>query len=278
VGGWFEAIILGIVQGLTEFLPISSSAHLRIASMFLGTGEDPGAAFTAILQLGTETAVLVYFLPDIGHIIASWVRALFGRIPRNDPNARLGWFIIVGSIPIVVLGLLFQNQIETVFRSLWIVATTLIVFGILLGIADLAGRRVYRLRDMRWGQAAILGVAQALALVPGVSRSGATIAAGRVLGFERPAAARYSFLLALPAVFGSGFYELFKSLKDHGHEVFSWPQIGVATVVAGAVGFGVIAFLMRYISKRSFLPFVIYRVLLGAVLLVLLAVGVLPAQ
>jgi undecaprenyl-diphosphatase len=278
VDTWLEAIILGIVQGLTEFLPISSSAHLRIASTLMGTGKDPGAAFTAILQLGTETAVLVYFLPDIAHIIGSWVKALFGRIPRRDPNAMLGWFIIVGSIPIVVLGLLFQDQIETVFRSLWIVAGTLIVFGILLGLADVLGKRVHRLRDMRWGQALILGTAQALALVPGVSRSGATIAAGRVLGFERPAAARYSFLLALPAVFGSGFYELFKSLKTHTHEVFDWPQIGVATVVAGVVGFAVIALFMRYISKGSFLPFVIYRVLLGIALLVVLALGILPAQ
>jgi undecaprenyl-diphosphatase len=275
VGSWLEAIILGVVQGLTEFLPISSSAHLRIASTLMGTGKDPGAAFTAILQLGTETAVLIYFLPDIAHIISSWVKALFGRIPRNDPNAKLGWFIIVGSIPIVVLGLLFQNQIETVFRSLWIVAGTLIVFGILLGVADILGKRVYRLRDMRWGQAAVFGVAQALALVPGVSRSGATIAAGRALGFERPAAARYSFLLALPAVFGSGVYELYKSLKDHSPMVFDWPQTGVATVVAGVVGFGVIAFLMRYISKGSFIPFVVYRVLLGIAIIVLLVTGVL---
>jgi undecaprenyl-diphosphatase len=272
---WLNAVILGIVQGLTEFLPVSSSAHLRIVSTLLGTGEDPGAAFTAILQLGTETAVLVYFFPDIVHIVSSWFKALFGRIPRNDPNARLGWFIIVGSIPIVVLGLIFKSQIETVFRSLWIVSITLIVFGILLGVADVAGKKLYRLRDMKWGQAAILGVAQALALVPGVSRSGATIAAGRALGFERPAAARYSFLLALPAVFGSGFYELYDSLKHPGHEVFSWPQVGVATLVAGVVGFLVIAFLMRYISKGSFIPFVIYRVLLGGVLIALLLTGVL---
>ena len=276
--GFLEAIVLGLIQGLTEFLPISSSAHLRIASTFMGTGEDPGAAFTAIIQLGTETAVLIYFLPDIAHIVASWFKALFGRIPRNDPNARLGWFIIVGSIPIVVLGLLFQKQIETVFRSLWIVAITLIVFGILLGVADLAGRKIYRLREMRWGQAIVLGLAQALALVPGVSRSGATIAAGRALGFERRAAARYSFLLALPAVFGSGLYELYGALKSHSHEVFTWPETIAATVVAGVVGFLVIAFLMRYISKRSFLPFVIYRVLLGVALIVLLVLGIIPAR
>ena len=276
--GFLEAIVLGLIQGLTEFLPISSSAHLRIASTFMGTGEDPGAAFTAIIQLGTETAVLIYFLPDIAHIVASWFKALFGRTPRNDPNARLGWFIIVGSIPIVVLGLLFQKQIETVFRSLWIVAITLIVFGILLGVADLAGRKIYRLREMRWGQAIVLGLAQALALVPGVSRSGATIAAGRALGFERRAAARYSFLLALPAVFGSGLYELYGALKSHSHEVFTWPETIAATVVAGVVGFLVIAFLMRYISKRSFLPFVIYRVLLGVALIVLLVLGIIPAR
>jgi undecaprenyl-diphosphatase len=275
VGSWLEAIILGIVQGLTEFLPISSSAHIRIVSTLFGTGEDPGAAFTAILQLGTETAVLIYFLPDIAHIISSWVKALFGRIPRNDPNAKLGWFIIVGSIPIVVLGLLLKDQIETVFRSLWIVAGTLIVFGLLLGVADILGRRIYRLRDMKVSHAVFFGLAQSLALVPGVSRSGATIALGRALGYARPAAARYSFLLAIPAVFGSGFYELYDSLKHHSPMVFDWAQTGVATVIAGVVGFGVIAFLMRYISKGSFLPFVIYRVLLGVAIIVLLVTGVL---
>ena len=286
--GWVDAIILGLVQGLTEFLPVSSSAHLRIVGEFLGTGADPGAAFTAIIQLGTETAVLIYFLPDIAHIVSSWFKALFGRIPRNDPNARLGWFIIVGSIPIVVLGLIFQHQIETVLRSLWIVATTLIVFGILLGLADYFGAKTLRLREMTWRHAIILGLAQALALIPGVSRSGATIGAGRVLGFERPAAARYSFLLALPAVFGSGLFELYKTLKDPcdaaaakatgcAVEVFTMPETLVATVVAGVVGFVVIAFLMRYISKGSFLPFVIYRIALGVVLIVLLATGTIAA-
>jgi len=288
VSSWFDAIILGIVQGLTEFLPISSSAHLRIAGEFLGTGADPGAAFTAIIQLGTETAVLIYFLPDIAHIVSSWFKALFGRIPRNDPNARLGWFIIVGSIPIVVLGLVFQNQIETVLRSLWIVAGTLIVFGILLGVADHFGAKFYRLREMTWRHALLLGLAQALALIPGVSRSGATIGAGRALGYERPAAARYSFLLAIPAVFGSGLYELYKTLKDPCDaaaaratgctaEIFTMPQTLVAGIVAGVIGFIVIAFFMRYIAKGSFLPFVIYRIALGAALIVLLSLGVIQA-
>ncbi len=280
--GLIEAIVLGLIQGLTEFLPISSSAHLRIAGLFLGTGEDPGAAFTAIIQLGTETAVLVYFWHDIVHIIGRWFLSLIGRVPRRDPSARMGWFIIVGSIPIIVLGLLFQDAIETTFRSLWIVAGTLIVFGVLLGLADAFGRKERRLRELTWPHALVFGLAQSLALIPGVSRSGGTIAAGRMLGYERRAAARYSFLLAVPAVFGSGLYELYKSIAHPcasaaagcTPEVFSPLETAVATVVAGVVGFGVIAFLMNYISRGSFLPFVIYRVLLGAVLVVLLAVGV----
>lgn len=285
---WLNAIILGVVQGLTEFLPVSSSAHLRIVGEFLGTGADPGAAFTAIIQLGTETAVLIYFLPDIAHIVSSWFKALVGRIPRNDPDARLGWFIIVGSIPIVVLGLLFQTQIETVLRSLWVVATTLILFGILLGLADYLGAKTLTLREMSWRNALLLGLAQSLALIPGVSRSGATIGAGRALGFERPAAARYSFLLAIPAVFGSGLYELYKTLKSPCDaaaakatgctvEIFTMPQTLVAAIVAGVVGFVVIAVFMRYISKGSFLPFVIYRIALGGALIVLLATGTIAA-
>lgn len=285
---WLNAAILGLVQGLTEFLPISSSAHLRIVGELLhigGTNGDPGARFTAIIQLGTELAVLVYFLPDIARIISSWVKGLFRRLPQSDPQVRLGWFIIVGSIPIVVLGLVLQNYIETVFRSLWIVAITLIVFGILLGVADAVGRSERRLRDLTWPHAILYGLAQALALVPGVSRSGGTITMGRFLGYERAAAARFSFLLALPAVFGSGLYELYKAIKEPcvagmttcTPEVFDWGQTLLATVVAGLVGFAIIVFFMRYISRRSFLPFVIYRVALGVVLIVLLVTKILPA-
>ncbi|MBX3067975.1 MAG: undecaprenyl-diphosphate phosphatase [Microbacteriaceae bacterium] len=280
-----EALILGFIQGLTEFLPISSSAHLRIASEFLGTGADTGAAFTAIIQIGTEAAVLVYFWHDITRIIKNWFAALFGKIPRNDPQARLGWFIILGSIPIVVLGLLFQDDIETTLRSLWIVAFTLIGFGILLGIADWVGKKQLRLKELTWPHAIVYGLAQSLALIPGVSRSGGTITAGLFLGYERRAAARYSFLLAMPAVFGSGFYQLYKSIKEpcvsasQGcvPEVFSWPEIAAATGVAFVVGFLVIAFFMSYISKRSFLPFVVYRILLGGVLIWLLSAGVIQA-
>ncbi len=271
-----EAILLGFVQGLTEFLPISSSAHLRILGVFLPDAQDPGAAFTAITQIGTEAAVVVFFWRDIVRIIRRWFAALFGRIPRNDPDARIGWLIIVGTIPIVVLGLLLQDQIETVFRSLWIIAGTLIFFGVLLGVADLVGAKRRTLDQLTVGHGVIFGIAQAFALIPGVSRSGGTITAGLFLGYERAAAARYAFLLAVPAVFGSGFYELYKSRDLPG--VYSLGETAVATVVAFVVGLAIIAFLMRYISRHSFLPFVIYRVALGAVLLVLLATNVIPAR
>ncbi len=281
--GLIEALILGLVQGLTEFLPISSSAHLRIAGEFLGSGADPGAAFTAITQLGTETAVLVYFWPDITRIIGAWFRSLFGKVPRSDPHARMGWFIILGSIPIVLLGLVFQNQIETSLRSLWIVAFTLITFGILLGVADRVGRKELRLKQLTWPHALIYGLAQAAALIPGVSRSGGTITAGLFMGYERRAAARYSFLLAIPAVFGSGFYQLYKTIKEPclrasagcTPEIFNGWETAAATLVAFVVGLVVIAFFMSYISKRSFMPFVIYRMLLGGALIVLLSTGVL---
>lgn len=272
---FLEAIILGFVQGLTEFLPISSSAHLRILGEFFPGAQDPGAAFTAITQIGTEAAVVVFFWRDIVRIIGNWFRSLAGRVPRNDPDARMGWLIIVGTIPIVVLGLLFQDQIETVLRSMWLIAGMLIFFGVLLGIADMIGAKRRKLEDITIGHGVIFGFAQALALIPGVSRSGGTITAGLLLGYERSAAARYAFLLAIPAVFGSGFYQLAKSAGEQGP--FTLAETAVATVVAFIVGLGVIAFFMRWISKHSFLPFVIYRVALGALLLVLLATGVIAA-
>lgn len=281
--GLLDALILGLVQGLTEFLPISSSAHLRIVSELLPglDGRDTGAAFTAITQLGTETAVIIYFWRDIVKIVSKWAQSLVGRVSRSDPNARMGWLIILGSVPIVVLGLVFQDVIETTLRSLWVVATTLIVFGILLGIADAIGTKKRRLRELGVRDGLLFGGAQALALIPGVSRSGGTITMGLFLGYERKAAARYSFLLAIPAVFGSGLYQLYKSLSKP--EVLpNQIQVGgletlVATVVAFVVGFVVIAFFMSYISRRSFLPFVIYRVVLGVVLMAALGSGLIAA-
>ncbi|WP_127793431.1 undecaprenyl-diphosphate phosphatase [Agromyces sp. LHK192] len=267
-----EALILGLVQGLTEFLPISSSAHLRILGEFLPGAQDPGAAFTAITQLGTETAVVVFFWRDIVRIVSHWFGSFTGRVPRNDPDARMGWLIIVGSIPIVVLGILFQDEIETTFRSLWIVATMLIVFGVILGLADWAGAKRRKLDQLTVGHGVVFGFAQALALIPGVSRSGGTITAGLLLGYERAAAARYAFLLAIPAVFGSGFYQLFKSWGEPS--AYTLLETGAATVVAFVVAILVIAFFMNWISKHSFLPFVIYRIALGGLVMWLLAAGI----
>ena len=270
-----EAIILGLVQGLTEFLPISSSAHLRILGEFLPNAQDPGAAFTAITQIGTETAVVVFFWRDIVRIVSHWFRSLFGRVPRHDPDARMGWLIIIGSIPIVVLGILFQDQIETVFRSLWIVATMLVVFGLILGLADWAGAKRRTLDQITVPHGILFGFAQALALIPGVSRSGGTITMGLFLGYERAAAARYAFLLAIPAVFGSGFYQLFKSWGEPA--VYGPIETAAATLVAFVVAILVIAFFMQWISRHSFLPFVIYRILLGGTIFWLLATGTIDA-
>ncbi len=288
-----EAVVLGLLQGLTEFLPISSSAHLRIAGIFLEGGKDPGAAFTAVIQIGTELAVLVYFWRDIVRIVSRFFLGLFAvkgtdgqvRVPRNDPDYRMGWLIIIGSLPIVVLGLLLQKAIETTFRSLWIIAIDLIVFGILLAVADQLGRKRKKLDQLTVRDGVIFGFAQALALVPGVSRSGGTIGAGLVMGYTREAAARYSFLLALPAVFGSGLFELVKTVRepcsaaaaaatDCTPEVFGATETLAATVVAFVVGLAVIAFFLRYISHGSYLPFVAYRILLGVLVIGLLLTGV----
>nr|WP_204331331.1 undecaprenyl-diphosphate phosphatase [Geodermatophilus sabuli] len=275
---WLEAVVLGLVQGLTEFLPISSSAHLRVVGEAFGWG-DPGAAFTAITQIGTEAAVLLYFRRDIGHIIRAWVRSLTDRSVRRDPDARMGWLIIVGSVPIVVLGLLFQDDIETTFRSLWIVATALIAFSLILFWADRVGRKDRDLRQLTVGHGIAFGLAQAMALIPGVSRSGGTITAGLFLGYSRAAAARYSFLLAVPAVLGSGFFQAYEALTgDVAGQTVSWGPTILATVLAFGVGLTVIAWLLRYLDRGSFTPFVVYRVVLGALLLVLLGSGVLAAQ
>lgn len=274
---FIEAIILGLIQGLTEFLPISSSAHLRIAGEFLPSATDPGATFTAITQLGTETAVIIYFWRDITRIIGKWFRHFGSKsIEKNDPDVRLGWLIIIGTIPIVLVGYFAQEYIRSVFRSLWLVAIVLIVFGLILGLADWAGKRTREIENMTYKHGILIGIAQMLALIPGVSRSGATTTAGLALGYSRPAAARFAFLLAVPAVFGSGLYELLHSFGEPaGH--YGYAETAVATIVAFGVGLAVIAWLMNYISKKSFAPFVIYRVLLGGVLIVLLSTGVLDA-
>ena len=278
--GFIEAIILGLVQGLTEFLPISSSAHLRIMGEFLPSASDPGATFTAITQLGTELAVILYFRKDIARILSRWFQQ-FRRpsgahqetFTRDHPDVRLGWLVIIGTVPIVLVGYFAQEYIRSTFRSLWLVATVLIVFGIILGIADYLGKRTRALDEMTYGHGITIGLAQVLALVPGVSRSGSTMTAGLALGYTRPAAARFGFLLAIPAVFGSGLYELVHSFGEP-IRTFSYAETAAATVVAFFVGYAVIAALMRYIERRSFMPFVIYRVLLGVALYILLSLNV----
>ena len=206
---WLEVIVLGILQGLTEFLSISSSAHMRVVAALAGW-PDPGAAFTAVTQLGTESAVLLYFRRDITAIVTAWTRSVRGRVPRSDPHARLGWYVIIGTVPIGILGLAFQDTIETALRDLRLVAATLIVFGLVLGLADRVAANRRPLEALTTRQALALGTAQALALIPGVSRSGGTISAGLLLGYTRTAAARYAFLLAVPAVLASGGLELTK--------------------------------------------------------------------
>jgi undecaprenyl-diphosphatase len=270
---WLQAIILGISQGLTEFLPISSTAHTLIVSRLLGW-PDPGAAFTAVTQVGTELAVVIYFRNDIARILKAWFASLIKADQRSNPDAKMGWYVIIGTIPIGIAGLAFKSSIETTARNLWLVAGSLIVMGILLGLADRYAKHTKSEVDLNTKNAILFGLGQALALIPGVSRSGATITAGLAMGFKRDVAARYSFLLAIPAVFASAALTAGDIASD---DFVNWPATIVATVVAFVVGYFVIAGLMKYLQTRTFLPFVIYRIGLGTLLLVLLATGVLSA-
>jgi undecaprenyl-diphosphatase len=271
---YLQAFVLGIIQGLTEFLPISSSAHLRILPEIFGWG-DPGAAFTAVIQIGTEVAVLVYFRKDIWRIASMWLRSLFRAEYRGHLDARMGWFIMIGSLPIVVLGIALKDLIEEDFRSLWIIGTTLVVLGIVLGIADRVGGTEKTLKQLTIRDAVLMGLAQACALIPGVSRSGATLSMGRFLGYERETATRYAFLLAIPAVIGAGIFEL-KEIPN-GENLYGWGPTILATVVSFVIGYAAIAWLLRYVSTHSFTPFVIYRVALGTLTLLLVATGVIAA-
>ena len=274
----FEVIFLGLLQGLTEFLPISSSAHIRIAGEFLGNAQDPGARFTAITQIGTELAVLIYFRKDIKKIFTSWFsRAILRKDLYTEEESlfRMGWMIIVGSIPIVILGFLGKDIITNNFRSLWLIASTLIIFGVILGVTDHYGKKERTLEQLNQEHGVLYGLAQSLALIPGVSRSGATIAMGRYLGYTREAALRYSFLLAIPAVFGSGLYQLKDAFGTNAvPNVYTLQQTFVAKAVAFVVGYAVIAWLLKFVSTKSFRPFIIYRIALGSVLLIMLSAGI----
>ena len=265
-----QAIVLGIVQGLTEYLPVSSTAHLRIVPAFLGW-EDPGAAFTAVTQLGTLAAVLLYFRTDLLRIATTWLRSLRDPALRGSLDARMGWYIILGTIPIAVFGFVFSDQIESGARELYLIGTTLIVLGLLLLYAEHVARRNRGLEDIRRRDGIVIGFAQAAALVPGVSRSGATITAGLFLGFDRESAARYSFLLSVPAVVLSGLFEIRHIGDEDGAGAV--PTL-IATVLAFVVGYASIAFLLRWLAHHSTAIFVAYRVVLGTVVLVLTAAGV----
>lgn len=276
MGNFLEPIFLGLIQGLTEFLPISSSAHLRIAGEFFNTPVDPGATFTAITQIGTELAVLLYFRREILSILRSLLRYVTTR--NLEPDGRLGLLIIVGTLPIVIFGFLGQETIRSTFRSLWLIATVLIVFGLILGAADRFGRSERKIDQLNARDAILYGLAQSLALIPGVSRSGATIAMGRIMGYDRVTALRYSFLLALPAVFASGFFELYKAVNEPTPTGgYSLVDTGIATVVAFVVGYLMIAWLLKFVSTKSFMPFVVYRVFLGSLVLFLLSQGMINA-
>ena len=274
-----EAIFLGIIQGLTEFIPVSSSAHIRILGEFLPSAQDPGATFTAIMQIGTEIAVLIYFRADIARLISASLKWIIrrGELVGSEKNdARLSALILLGSLPIFFLGYFGQEYIRQNFRSLYLIAATLIIFGLLLGVIDHYGKKMKDLDALGARDGIAYGIAQSLALIPGVSRSGATIAMGRALGYKREAALRYSFLLAVPAVLGSGAFELFNSLS-RPLNAFSPGETIVATITAFVIGYLVISWLMKYVQTKSFMPFVIYRVLLGTLLLIFLSTGVITA-
>jgi undecaprenyl-diphosphatase len=269
----FEAIVLGITQGLTEFLPVSSTAHLRIVPAFAGW-EDPGAAFTAVVQLGTMVAVLLYFREDLWRIGRAWLRSLRDRSVRRTLDARLGWYIVLGTIPIGIFGLIFKDQIENGARDLYLISIALIVFGLVLLAAEEVGTKTRSIEQINRRDGVVIGLFQALALVPGVSRSGATISAGLFRGFDRPSAARYSFLLSVPAVVLSGLFEL-KSIVDGSEHVHTGAgALIIATVLAFVVGYWSIAFLLRYVARHSTIVFVVYRVALGSLVLVLVSTGV----
>lgn len=275
---FLEALILGLVQGLTEFLPISSSAHVQIAQELMGQSmlsKPQLTAFIATIQLGTEIAVVGYFAKDIKRISFAWFGWAANPSKPMAADAKLGWLIIVGTIPVVVLGLALRDFVENDVRSLWVIAFTLIGFGVILGVADLVGKKVKNISNLNYSHGVLFGLGQALALIPGVSRSGGTITVGLLLGYTRQAAARYSFLLAIPAVLASGLFLFVSSVADLSSEMLL--ATIVATVVSGLVGLAVIHYLLRYLENGSFLPFVIWRVLVGAWLLWMLSTGSIAA-
>lgn len=283
---FFQAIILGLVQALTEYLPVSSSAHIRIFGDLM-LGADPGAAFTAIIQIGTELAVILYFRRDIARILTHWFKSLFGsdgkewrnRLGAKDKDTRLGWYIIIGTLPICIIGFAFQNIIESTLRNLWITAIVLMLFGALLWFVDERSRQLKTMDDLNPKEALFFGLGQTLALIPGVSRSGGSITVGRAMGYTREAAVRVSFLMAIPAVFGAGILEAVKAVKNYKTDIMfpGWGATIAATIVSFLVGYIVIIAFLKFVSTFSYKAFAIYRIALAVVVMILLVSGILPA-
>ncbi len=274
---WLQVVVLSVIQGLTEFLPISSSGHLAIASELFFHG-DAGASFTAVSQLGTEAAVLVYFFRDIVRILKAWLGGLLVKARRDNPDYRLGWYVIIGSLPIAVAGLLFKDEIRSEVRNLWVIATAMLVFSAVIAAAEYFSRQNRHIGQITWRDGLFVGLAQCLALVPGVSRSGATISAGLIRGLDRQLSARFGFLLAIPAVFASGLF----SLPDAFHPASegmsaTGPQLAVSVVITFVVGLAAVAWLLRFLTHHAMYWFVGYRVILALTVMALLATGVLSA-
>lgn len=273
---FLEALILGIVQGLTEFLPVSSSAHVQIFSELMqvpGLSDKNSAttAFIATIQLGTEAAVLIYFAKDIARLLKAWFKGLFNSAARENADYKMAWLVIFASIPVGLIGYLLREFIQETVRTLWVVAFTMIIFAIILFLADYYGKRQKEIKDMTFNTALGFGLGQALAVIPGVSRSGASISFGLFAGFNRAAAARFSFLIGIPAVLASGLIEFSDSYQQLDEAALSGTI--VATITSFVVGYLVIAGLLKYLNKGSFMPFVIWRLIVGVALLVMLSNG-----
>ncbi len=274
---WWQTIVLAVLQGLTEFLPVSSSGHLAIASRVFFAG-DAGASFTAVTQLGTEAAVLIYFAKDIWRILTAWFGGLTDAAHRTA-DYWLGWWVIIGTIPICVLGLLFKDQIRSGARNLWVIATAMIVFSAVIALAEYVGKQTRDVEQLTWKDSVIVGLAQCLALVPGVSRSGATISAGLFLGTNRELAARFGFLLAIPAVLASGLFSLPDAFKPVTEGMSATgAQLTVAILIAFVVGYAAVSWFLKFLVRHSMYWFVGYRVVLGVTVLALLGTGVVAAQ
>lgn len=270
---WVQVVVLSVLQGLTEFLPVSSSGHLRIFSEFFW-GADAGASFTAVIQLGTEIAVVIFFWREIVQIVRGWCRGIVDREARGA-DWKMGWMIIVGSIPIGVIGFLAKDFIRESLRNLWITAAVLILFSFVFIAAERWGKKTRISEELNFRDAIVMGLAQCLALIPGVSRSGGTISAGLFLNLDREVATRFSFLLAIPAVMASGLFSLPDAFGPSAGQAASGMQLAIGTLIAGLVGYAAIAWLLKFVANHSFAWFAAYRIPLGLLVMLLLGLGIL---